>query len=225
MKHQALTTSSAAASTLPSLTATQTHKLRLLTLLTLASRCADPSQLTYTNLQNALSLSTPLDLEQLVISAIYANLLQGTLNPAQQTVVISSVAPLRDLAPGSAGAMVAELDKWSTRCEGVLADLDAEIAAVRAQALKRAKRESERASQMGRAERAAENASGSTGGAGPKGLGRTGAGGGKMDMPGAFGSDDAMDVDGGGGSLAGLGTGLGGAGSKRSKGLFGSKKK
>ncbi|EMC99078.1 hypothetical protein BAUCODRAFT_85161, partial [Baudoinia panamericana UAMH 10762] len=130
--------------TLPPLSDAQTLKLRLLSLLTLAARkptASGPSNLSYTTLCARLDLPSPADLEQLVTQAIYADLLTATLNPAAQIVVITSVAPLRDLGPGSIHAMIAELAAWSGRCDSVLGELEAEIAKVRADAKKRSVRE------------------------------------------------------------------------------------
>lgn len=126
---------------LPELSDTQALKLRLLSLLSFASEKATSSNLSYSSLCTRLDLSSPIDLEHLVTQAIYSNLLTGTLNPASQTVVITSVSPLRDLAPGSITTMMAELQAWSTRCDGVLDDLEAEIARVKGEAQKRHARE------------------------------------------------------------------------------------
>ncbi|GAB7344214.1 hypothetical protein MBLNU457_2104t1 [Dothideomycetes sp. NU457] len=193
-----------ASSSLPPLNNTQTHKLRLLTLLTLAARCTSSSQLTYSNLQSALSLSTPRELESLVTDAIYADLLSGTLNPGQQIVVITSVAPLRDLAPGSVASMISELGAWSQRCEGVLADLEAEMARVRTEAMRRNSRKAEVQQQMSKAAevygKSEDDASGAR-------LGRL-----RGKMGGSSFDDDAMDLDGGNGSRGSKG---------KSQGLFG----
>lgn len=197
----------AAASTLLQLSDPQSHKLRLLTLLTLASRCSSSSQLSYTNLQQALSLPTSLALEQLVTDAIYAGLLTGTLNPAQQTVIITSVAPLRDLAPGSVDSMVAELEAWSQRCNTVLKDLESEIAKVKLDAARRAQRERETAAQVERAERLAESGDGISKVEGAIGARSTRSG--RPVGDGRLGEDEslgeAMDLDGGGGPLKSAG--------------------
>lgn len=79
---------------------------------------------------------------------MYSDLVAGTLNPASQTVVITSVAPLRDLAPGSVRSMISELAAWSGRCDSVLAELEAEIKKVRADAERRAKREAKAEKQI-----------------------------------------------------------------------------
>lgn len=103
-------------------------KLRQLSLLTLAK---DRKNLTYEALQRALALESPRQVEETVISAIYAGLLHGTLDPAGAKVDVSSVAPLRDLAPNSIPSLVAALHNWSDRCTETLADLDEQVRAIR----------------------------------------------------------------------------------------------
>ena len=132
---------STATSGLPPLSDTQTLKLRLLSLLTIASTRTTSADLTYSSLAARLGLSSPIDLEHLITQAIYSNLLTATLNPAAQTVVITSVSPLRDLAPGSISTMTAELSAWSQRCDSVLSELEVEIARVKANAAKRRREE------------------------------------------------------------------------------------
>lgn len=116
---------------LPTLSEQQQEKLRLLSLLPLASSQAN---LTYERLQSSLSIPNAASLEQLVTKAIYTNLITGTLDPHHQVVNITSVAPLRDLAPGSIPALGKALTSWSAQCTSMLAALDAEIATVKRQA-------------------------------------------------------------------------------------------
>lgn len=125
-----------------------------MTLLTLAANTTNAAPLTYTHLQSALSLPSPLALERLVTDAIYADLLTATLNPAQGVVAISSVAALRDLSPGSVARMSASLDAWSGRCENVLKDLEAQMKGLREAAERRARDEAMRAEQVQKAEAA-----------------------------------------------------------------------
>jgi len=113
-------------------------KLRQLSFLTLAK---NPASLSYENLLSALALETPRELEDLVISAIYAGLVSGTLDPYNQVVCLSSVSPLRDLPPNSIPSMITTLNEWSSRCVSTLADLEKQIAAVKADALRRHKDE------------------------------------------------------------------------------------
>lgn len=125
-------------SSLPKLGAAQTLKLRQLSLMTLAQ---DPSNLSYSKLISALGLSTDRELEDLVISAIYAGLVEGTLDPYNRLVLLSAVSPLRDSAPNSIPSIITTLSTWSARCTTTLADLDAQIASIRSVALKRARDE------------------------------------------------------------------------------------
>ncbi|KAG4035049.1 hypothetical protein MFRU_002g03970 [Monilinia fructicola] len=119
---------------LPTLSPAQTLKLRQLSFLTLAK---NPSDLTYPKLQSALSLSTTRDLEDLVISAIYAGLITCTLDPYNQTVLVSSVSPLRDLPPSTIPSMLSTLSAWSARCTTTLSSLESQIASIKADAQRR----------------------------------------------------------------------------------------
>lgn len=124
---------------LPEINAAQTMKLRQLSLLTIAR---NPADLTYSSLLSKLGLgSNTRELEDLVISAIYADLIDGTLDSYNQRVLVSSVSPLRDLPPDSIPAMLVTLSEWSDRCTSTLSELEQQIAAIKAQALRRAKEE------------------------------------------------------------------------------------
>lgn len=76
-------------------------------------------------------------MEALVISAVYAGLLHATLDPARAVVQVTSVAPLRDLAPGAIPDLAAALKKWSDRCTTTLDDLDLQIKEIRTTAAAR----------------------------------------------------------------------------------------
>jgi COP9 signalosome complex subunit 7 len=184
----------AASSTLPTLSDAQTRKLRLLSLLTIAAEKPSASTVTnlsYSSLCARLDLEHTRDLEQLVTTAIYENLLTATLNPAAQTVVITSVAPLRDLAPGSVGQLLGELSAWSGRCDSVLADLQAEISRIEAEAMKRAAREQRKEKQIKAANETGEKSSGAAGGTrSGKQLGSF-----KAEAQESADDDDAMELD------------------------------
>ncbi|KAF1988515.1 hypothetical protein K402DRAFT_411465 [Aulographum hederae CBS 113979] len=115
---------------LPPLTDPQASKLRHLSLLPLSTA----SDHKYTTLQNSLALPTPRALENLIISAIYAGLITAHLDPAHQTVYISSVAPLRDLAPGSLPDMTAALEAWAARCETAVKEVEKQMESIRSKA-------------------------------------------------------------------------------------------
>ncbi|EPE24576.1 hypothetical protein GLAREA_08428 [Glarea lozoyensis ATCC 20868] len=125
---------------LPTLNDAQLLKLRQLSFLTLARNSAD---LSYSNLLTSLGMSTPRELEDLVISAIYAGLVSATLDPYHQNVLVSSVSPLRDLEPNSIPSMLDTLSEWSSRCTSTLADLERQIAGIKAEAARRHKEEAE----------------------------------------------------------------------------------
>lgn len=207
---------------LPQLNEKQTEKLRLLSLLSIASSTPTTAtiatHLSYASLCTQLGLSGPAELEILVTTAIYSELLHATLSPSTSTVVVTSVAPLRDLAPGSVNSMIAELAAWSARCDSVLLDLEAEIEKVKAEATLRGKREARAEKQV---KAVMDEKKGSGGGDGILGRGASRAaskrGGGADDDDG-----DAMDVDGGMGSsgmmssiMSGMGGAMGGGGGKK----------
>lgn len=125
-------------SNLPPLTPPQHQKLLLLSLLPLAR---NNKPLSYATLQQSLSLPSIESLETLIITALYASLLEGSLDPAAQVVHISSVAPLRDLRPGSVPALGGTFEAWSETCEGMLGDLGRQMDMVEAKARAKAVRD------------------------------------------------------------------------------------
>ncbi|KAH6852921.1 hypothetical protein BKA58DRAFT_394494 [Alternaria rosae] len=129
---------------LPKLSAQQHQKLLLLSLLPLSHSHAT---LTYKHLMTALELPTTRALEELITTAIYSGLITATLDPAHSLVSVTSISPLRDLAPGSLPALQNTLQSWSQRCDSALADLEAQVAKVKKEALDREKmrRKKERA--------------------------------------------------------------------------------
>lgn len=131
---------STASPNLPKLSPTQEQKLRQLSLITLATT---PSNLSYVHLQDALDLPTTRALEDLVISSIYSGLLAAKLDTLSQRVDVSSVAPLRDLKPGSIPHMVQVLGDWDSRCVTVLGEIEGQVVEVRRKAQEARKRETE----------------------------------------------------------------------------------
>ncbi|KAH7257607.1 hypothetical protein BKA59DRAFT_414820 [Fusarium tricinctum] len=119
---------------LPELNEAQATKLRQLSLLSLAR---DRKNLSYAALQDALELPGAREVENLVISAVYAGLLHATLDPARATVQVSSVAPLRDLAPGAVPGLIDPLKIWSDRCTTTLSALELQIKEIRTTAAAR----------------------------------------------------------------------------------------
>lgn len=91
----------------------------------------------------ALSLDSTADLESLITTAIYANLITARLSPATTppNVNVTAVAPLRDVPPQSLPKMVSLLTEWEARCNEVVSDLEAEIERVKFNASARHARE------------------------------------------------------------------------------------
>lgn len=161
------------------------------------------STLSYQSLCTRLDLASSVELEQLITTALYSDLIAGTLNPAAQTIVITSVAPLRDLAPGSVQSMIAELAAWSGRCDAMLVSLEAEIKKVKVESEKRAKQEARAERQFKSVTEYGEKVGGSAKTGVPLAPSRTGhntRNAFKRDAAGDEYSDedeDAMDVDSG----------------------------
>ncbi|KAH6651015.1 hypothetical protein F5144DRAFT_503394 [Chaetomium tenue] len=128
---------------LPELNDAQRLKLRQLSLLTLAKKDSTTSNpgspaLDYASLQTALELPSRQALEELVISTIYAGLIKGQLNPKASRVQISSVSPLRDVAPTAISGLLSSLQAWAGRCEATLESLSCQMTQLRADADRRA---------------------------------------------------------------------------------------
>ena len=78
-----------------------------------------------------------------MITTIYTGLLTCTLDPYSQLLRISSVAPLRDLAPDTVPDLMNVLAEWSKRCGNTLAELEDQMLNIKSTALKRRKEERE----------------------------------------------------------------------------------
>lgn len=177
---------------LPKLSAQQHRKLLLLSLLPLSSSHAT---LTYKHLLTALDLPTTRALEELITTAIYSGLITATLDPAHSLISVTSIAPLRDLAPGSLPALQSTLQAWSQRCDSALSDLEAQVELVKEEAVHREKLKRKKERALDAALHGSEEKTG------------------KRSLMG-LGSDDPMDVDEEGG------TGRVTRGSKRGPGGF-----
>ncbi|KAF3167654.1 hypothetical protein TWF225_007878 [Orbilia oligospora] len=127
-KHQRTTSPNS----LPDLSPPQLTKLKQLSLITIAS--TEPHKLTYPSLQSLLDIPNTRLLEDLIISAIYASLLDAKLDTANQRVEVSSTAG-RDVAPGDITNMIAALESWSSSCSSVLTEIEAQIASIQASAV------------------------------------------------------------------------------------------
>lgn len=203
---------------LPDLDDRQRLKLRQLSLLTLSR---DRENLTYPALQQHLGLASPREVEDLVISAVYAGLLDAKLNPLRSVVQVSSVAPLRDVQPATVPSIVATLQNWSQRCDATLAEIEANIANIKREAARKAneKREWDRTFQaVVKAESSdpSDPAGGGITSNGSRGAGRRLGGGaaGRTGLRSAGGGPAAAAGGGGGGAFHAAASNAG-SGSKR----------
>jgi hypothetical protein len=80
-------------------------------------------------------------LESLVTVAIYAELIDGALDPANQIVHIDSITPLRDLQPGNIPKLTQAFDSWSAQCTDTLTDMQKEIDRINDKARAKAQRD------------------------------------------------------------------------------------
>ncbi|KAF8477278.1 hypothetical protein BDZ91DRAFT_708975 [Kalaharituber pfeilii] len=211
---------------LPPLTDAQLHKLKQLSLVTLSSQPPASLSLSYPYLLKSLSLPTARALEDLVISSIYASLLDAKLDTANQRVEVSSAAG-RDVADEEIPGMIKTLGNWAAQCEDVLRDIEGQVEEIQRIAVERRKEREEYEKEVA-AKRDAlakkDGPGGPGGGAGSQG-GQMGKGkrvisDGDEGLP----NEDLMDIDEDAGSqAAGGGSGLfgfgGSQGGRRRKGV------
>ncbi|KAJ2353114.1 hypothetical protein IWW50_004196 [Coemansia erecta] len=113
----------AAAAQLPQLSPQQLSKLKHLTLVTLAS---NEKVLQYEKLIAELDCSSEQEMEDLVIEAIYRNLLLAKLDQKRRLVEVD-FAVGRDVRRQDLPDMYAKLEAWSNTCEDALAGIAADI--------------------------------------------------------------------------------------------------
>lgn len=105
----------------PSLSEPMIRKLRHLTVASLAS---ENRSLLYSHLMNELGLTNRRQLEDLVIEAIYADVLRGKLDQRNSRLDVERVLA-RDV-PGDLAAAVRLMEEWCSNCEGVLKTIENE---------------------------------------------------------------------------------------------------
>jgi COP9 signalosome complex subunit 7 len=109
--------------TLPALNPPQVTKLRMLTIVTHASRA---KSLSYSVLIKELGLQDVRELEDLIIDTVYLGLINGKLDP-KRGVVDVEFAMGRDIGPDDVKDMVQTLDSWLVGCDLVMQNLDRNI--------------------------------------------------------------------------------------------------
>nr|GAT60461.1 predicted protein [Mycena chlorophos] len=110
----------------PPLNNAQTIKLKHLSIVSLAS---ERRILPYSDLLSALDMPTVRELEDLIIDAIYLDVLRGRLDQKQSQLEVEYTMG-RDLAPGAVDALLSALKDWATTTASVLQTLDDKLARI-----------------------------------------------------------------------------------------------
>ncbi|KAJ3019084.1 COP9 signalosome complex subunit 7a [Thoreauomyces humboldtii] len=108
---------------LPPLSDVQTRKLKHLTIVTLSGK---HRTLHYDMLQQQLDISSVRDLEDLVIDAIYQDLVRGKLDQRRMCLEVE-YAMGRDIRPEEETDVLAVLAAWSRTSENILQSIEANI--------------------------------------------------------------------------------------------------
>ncbi|XP_059791198.1 COP9 signalosome complex subunit 7a isoform X1 [Balaenoptera ricei] len=121
----------AEARNLPPLTEAQKNKLRHLSVVTLAAKvkpqpALGPQCIPYAVLLEALALRNVRQLEDLVIEAVYADVLRGSLDQRNQRLEVDySIG--RDIQRQDLSAIARTLQEWCVGCEVVLSGIEEQV--------------------------------------------------------------------------------------------------
>ncbi|KAJ3416823.1 Serine hydroxymethyltransferase, cytosolic [Chytridiales sp. JEL 0842] len=83
----------------------------------------------YEKLQQVLDIPSVRELEDLVIDAIYQNLLEGKLDQKRKCLVVE-YAMGRDLKPGDSQAMLTKLTEWLNKTDSMLSAIDQKLESI-----------------------------------------------------------------------------------------------
>ncbi|KAJ7596558.1 hypothetical protein C8J56DRAFT_816335 [Mycena floridula] len=108
---------------LPALNQAQTIKLKHLSIVSMAS---ERRILPYSELLQVLQMPTIRELEDLIIDAIYLDILRGKLDQKEEQLEIEYTMG-RDLEPGKIESILAALNAWASATAAVLHTLDTKI--------------------------------------------------------------------------------------------------
>ncbi|KAG0216093.1 COP9 signalosome complex subunit 7a [Mortierella sp. GBA30] len=111
---------------LPELTEIQRTKLQQLSIVTLSERTR---AIPYQNLLEYLEIANVRQLEDLIMDAIYQNIINANLDQKLKLVEVHS-AMGRDLRPGQAQVMLKVLEDWTKTSEALLQALNAKMSQV-----------------------------------------------------------------------------------------------
>lgn len=107
------------------LTPIQKKKLQHLTIVTLAtkSKC-----IPYSVLLEELDIKNVRDLEDLIIEAVYADIIHGKLDQKNSQLEVDYAGLGRDVRPGDNGAVVEMLAEWGQACNTILEYIEQQVA-------------------------------------------------------------------------------------------------
>jgi len=121
---------------LPELNVAQTKKLKHLTVVTLSEK---DTRIPYTTLQQELSIADIRELEDLIIEAIYAEIIRGKLDQKNAFLEVDSTIG-RDIRPENVNTIVNTLEAWCDACENVLGSLQNQMDRATAERISRIQR-------------------------------------------------------------------------------------
>ena len=112
----------------PELTARMLSKLKLLSLVSLAS---ESKRLRYGAVMESLEIDSMRSLEDTIIEAIYAGIIRGKLDQEQQVIeIIFSIGRDIDMDVTDAlDPLIEKLDSWCDNCHGILISLERQATA------------------------------------------------------------------------------------------------
>jgi len=117
---------------LPELNPAQTKKLKHLTLVSHATRS---KCIPYTRLLDELGISNVRELEDVIIEAIYADIIRGKLDQKNSQLEVD-YAIGRDIRPTDLGPIANTLEKWCQSCDMVMAGIENQIAHANSEKMK-----------------------------------------------------------------------------------------
>ncbi|KAK0228745.1 hypothetical protein IW262DRAFT_1446280 [Armillaria fumosa] len=124
---------------LPPLNQAQIIKLKHLSIVSMAT---EKRILPYSDLLKALDMPTVRELEDLIIDAIYLDILRGKLDQKEGQLEVEYTMG-RDLEPGKLESVLAALQDWAAATSSVLATLDSKIVQISSETTAAKKRQEE----------------------------------------------------------------------------------
>eukprot|EP00811_Abedinium_folium_P036747 NODE_9427_length_1425_cov_4.754237.p1 GENE.NODE_9427_length_1425_cov_4.754237~~NODE_9427_length_1425_cov_4.754237.p1 ORF type:complete len:278 (-),score=112.98 NODE_9427_length_1425_cov_4.754237:442-1275(-) len=113
-----------AAGELPELPKAQRRKLQLLTVASLATR---EKRVAFSDLEKALEINTPRELEDLIIESVYQNLIVGRMDQESRCLVVESVF-CRDCRDEDLDYIIRTLESFQGSARQMLGSLDSMVA-------------------------------------------------------------------------------------------------